>query len=118
MPTIFNSTDPSDSGNPAGKNRAGETPIENDDALWELLSVYADGEATSEETERVEALLRSDPAYAREFDFLRLTSVSARSYVEVDPPAALRDAIFAATIRKQTFATRMALAWENFRRSL
>jgi anti-sigma factor RsiW len=108
MPTNYTSKNQFDPGD----------PDENDEALWELLSVYADGEATPEEAQKVEALLRSDPAYAREFEFMRQTSASVQSYVELEPPAALRDAIFAATIRKQTFATRLGLAWDNLRRSL
>lgn len=95
-----------------------EDPDENDNVLWELLNVYADGEATPEEAARVEELLRSDPAYARQFEFVRMASDSAKSYVEIEPPAALCDTILAATVRKQTFATRLAFGWHSFRRSL
>src|SRR5947207_8638400 len=93
-------------------------PDADDDALWELLSVYADGEATPEEAARVEAMLRADPAWARRLDFVRLTADSVHSLPEVEPPAALRESIFVATSRRRSLANRLAAAWGDFRRSL
>jgi hypothetical protein len=89
-----------------------------DEALWDLLSAYMDGEATPEEAAQAEALLQEDPAVARDFEFLRMTSVSARSWVEVEPPAALREAIFAATSHRRTLAQRVVVGWSELRYTL
>src|SRR5579871_4299303 len=59
---------------------------EDDEAIWRLLSVYADGEATPEEAAHVEALLRADPARCQDLAFLRMTAANARSLPEVEPP--------------------------------
>ena len=71
-----------------------------DDSLWELLSVYADGEATPQEAAQIETLLRSDPALKREFNFMRMASAFVSAEPEIAPPAALRDRIFAATLAR------------------
>ena len=86
-----------------------------DDELWALLSVYIDGEASAEEAGRVEAMLHTDPAYAREFAFLKMASSTVRSFTEVEPPASLRDSIFAATTRRQSMAQRAFAVWIDFR---
>lgn len=85
--------------------------LADDDALWMLLNTYADGEATSEEVLRVERLLGSNPGVAREFAFLKLTADSVREFGEVDPPAALTGAIFAATTRRKTLFQRVRAWW-------
>jgi hypothetical protein len=97
---------------------ARDTESTEDDALWDLLSAYMDGEATAEEAAQVEARLRSEPAYARDFEFLKRTSEAARTYAEVEPPASLRASIFAATTQRQTFAGRVAAGWDSLRRAL
>lgn len=97
---------------------ARDTESAEEDALWEMLSAYSDGEATAEEAAQVEALLRSDPSYARDFAFLKQTSESARAYVEVEPPASLRESLFAATTQRPTFAGRVAAGWDSLRRAL
>src|SRR5689334_18888451 len=76
--------------------------LEGDEALWTLLSVYADGEATPEEAAQVEALLRSDPTYAREFSFLQMSAETIQTIGEVEPPLSLRDSILATTTRRKT----------------
>lgn len=113
MPTDFdanNETNP-----PMNNDFDFETlPLEEggvDEDVWNLLSLYLDGEATGEEAAEVEALLRANPAAAREFSFLKQTGESARTYVELEPPAALRDAIFAATSHRPTLAGRLAAGW-------
>jgi hypothetical protein len=83
---------------------------EDDEALWTLLSVYADGEATPEEAAKVEALLRSDPVAARELSFLQMSAETIQTLGEVEPPAFLQDSILAATTRRKSVAQRM-LAW-------
>ncbi len=89
-----------------------------DDDLWALLSAYIDGEATPEEAASVEVMLRTDPAYAREFAFLKMASTTAQGMPEVEPPASLRDSIFAATTRRQSFAQRALAVWVDFRHKL
>ncbi|HZO87472.1 MAG TPA: hypothetical protein VFB38_03975 [Chthonomonadaceae bacterium] len=89
-----------------------------DDALWSLLSAYVDGEVTAEEAEQVEEMLRADPACARDLEFLRLAGRYARSYVELEPPAGLRESILAATSRRPTLARRVAAGWAGLRQAL
>lgn len=89
-----------------------------DEAVWRLLSIYADGEATPEEAARVEALLQSDPATFRDLAFLRMAADSARSQIEVEPPERLRQAIFAATVHRPTLARRVATGWGVLYRAL
>ena len=89
-----------------------------DDSLWELLSVYADGEATPAESAQIESLLRSDSALKREFDFMRLASSFVAAEAEIAPPAELRDRIFAATVARPTLRRRVKTAWANFTSSL
>ena len=88
---------------------------EEDDALWELIGVYLDGEATAEEAAQVEAMLHASPAYARQFAFLQLTSETARALPEIEPPVSLTDSILAATTRRPTPARRLAAAWADLR---
>ena len=89
-----------------------------DDSLWELLSVYADGEATPAEAAQIESLLRSDSALKREFDFMRLASSFVAAEPEIAPPAELRDRIFAATVARPTLRRQLARAWADFAASL
>ena len=75
MPTDFNTNEkgfPADDADPG------------DDAIWDLLSLYVDGEATPEQAAQVEAMLRSNPAYAKDLEFLRLTGDTVRTFEEVD----------------------------------
>ena len=88
-----------------------------DDAIWDLLSLYADGEATPEQAAEVEALLCADPRVARDLQFLRATGETVQTFTEMEPPAALRDAIFAATTRRQTVAARLLAFWGDVRQT-
>lgn len=88
------------------------------DSLWELLSVYADGEANPAEAAQVESLLRSDAAMKREFDFMRLASSFVAAEPERMPPSELRDRIFAATVARPTLRRRLTTVWTNFAGSL
>lgn len=89
-----------------------------EDAVWQLLSLYVDGEATPEEAAQVEALLASDPAISRDLAFLRLSSESAQTLAEVEPPAHLRASILAATSHRPTLAHRLSAVREAMRRVL
>ena len=93
-------------------------PIEGDEAIWDLISLYVDGEATPEQVAQVETLLKSDPTYARDLEFLRATGSAVHSFVEIEPPATLRDSILNATTRRPSLTTRLVLAWGGFRESL
>jgi hypothetical protein len=84
---------------------------------WLLLNAYADGEATPEEMEIVEAKLRADPAYAQAFSLLRMTAVTLRNVPEVEPPPALQNAILAATTQRATLLRRLTTEWQTFCRS-
>ncbi len=89
-----------------------------DDLMWELLSLYVDGEASPDEAAQVEQMLRHDAEYARAYSFLNQTGHAVRAIVEVEPPAFLRDAILAKTSHRLTFAKRLSAAMTTLRAQL
>ena len=89
-----------------------------DDLMWELLSLYADGEASPDEAAQVERMLRHDAEYARAYSFMRQTSSVVRAIVEVEPPAFLREAILAKTSHRLTFAQRLSAGFDALRAQL
>ncbi len=94
---------------------AGSTHMEEDlpmncDQVWDLLSVYADGETNPHETTMVEDHIASCESCAADLAFLQSTSVSLRDVPEVEPPASLRHAILAATVNRPTWQDRLAAA--------
>jgi hypothetical protein len=92
---------------------------ENDDELmWELLGLYADGEASQEEASQVERMLRHDAEYARAYSFMQKAGSAIRTIVEIEPPAHLRNAILAKTTHRPTFARRAAVVFGAFRAQL
>jgi hypothetical protein len=80
------------------------------DEVWDLLSVYADGEATPEETAIVENHIAVCADCARDLKFMQSTALVLQEAPEVEPPADLREAIFAATINRPTLQERLAAA--------
>ncbi|MCC6731225.1 MAG: zf-HC2 domain-containing protein [Chthonomonadales bacterium] len=80
------------------------------DTVWDLLSAYADGEADARETAVVEAHVAECTSCARDLAFMRGTSTLLADVAELEPPARLREAIFAATIYRPTLADRVAAA--------
>jgi hypothetical protein len=96
------------------KNRTIEPDQMSDEVIWDLLSVYADGEATPDEIAQVETLLHRQPSLSSELSFMRHTAEAARTIVEVEPPSHLRSAIFAATIQRPTLARRVSMAIERW----
>jgi len=80
------------------------------ESIWKLLSVYADGETTPDETAMVETHIAVCSVCARDLAFMQQTSGLLNRVVEVEPPARLREAIFAATIYRPTFAERIVSA--------
>lgn len=89
-----------------------------DDLMWELLSLYADGEASPDEAAQVEQMLRHDAEYARAYSFMQQTNSVVRAIVEVEPPAFLREAILAKTSHRLTFAQRLAAGLATLRTQL
>ena len=89
-----------------------QAPLD-DEKLWDLLSLYVDGEADPAQAAIVEQMLSSDPAYRRDFDFLIQTSKTMHTQEEVAPPIGLRDAIYAGTARRSTLVGRLRAAWNR-----
>jgi hypothetical protein len=77
--------------------------------IWDLLSRYIDGEATSEEVATVEVHVSHCASCAHSLHFLRSTSKILAETPLVEPPPALQSAIFAATIYKPSLPERLVL---------
>lgn len=69
--------------------------------VWDLLSVYADSETTSDEAAMVETHLAVCSDCTRDLAFMRATTILLNTVPEVAPPVALRSAILAATSHRQ-----------------
>lgn len=80
------------------------------DRVWDLLSVYADGEADANETAIVEEHIACCTTCARDLEFMQGTSAAVQAETQVAPPAAMRQAILNATIYKPTMQERFASA--------
>jgi hypothetical protein len=89
-----------------------QAPLD-DEKLWELLSLYVDGEADPAQAAIVEQMLSSDPAYRRDFDFLMETSTAMHMVEEIAPPAGLRDLVYARTVNRPTLVGRLRAAWSR-----
>jgi len=76
------------------------------DQVFELLSAYADKEATSEETAIVETHVAVCADCARYLSFIRSASSIIAAIPVVDPPASLHAAILAATTQRPTWQQR------------
>jgi len=74
--------------------------------MWDALSAYADGAATSAEAARVERHVAQCDSCARDLRFLRETASVLASAPEIAPPPGLRDAILASTVYRPTWAQR------------
>lgn len=82
-----------------------------DDAQWMLLSAYADGETTPEESAQAQELLRTNQRIAHAFALLKTASHVATSQPQLEPPPTLRTAIRTATTLKPTLSRRIAAAF-------
>lgn len=80
------------------------------EAIWDLLSAYADGEVTPEEARTVETHIAVCPECARDLQFMRETSQLLAHTPEIAPPPGLREAIFAVTTRRPTWRERVRTA--------
>jgi len=77
------------------------------EALWDLLSAYADGQVTCEEASLVERHVESCMECARDLRFMRETAGLLADTPEVAPPPGLREAILSATIYRPTWQQRL-----------
>ncbi len=107
-----------------GSGEGAMMPIENsqfgavessDDQIWDLLSLYADGEASDEEKKIVEALLTSNATYRSRLNFIQSASTVLSVMDEIEPPAMLRSAILDSTCRRRTMWSRAASAVVSIR---
>ena len=81
-----------------------------DEMIWELLSLYIDGEASTQEAAQVEQMLRHDAEYARAYAFMQKAGTTIRTIVEIEPPMHLRETILAKTSQRPTFSKRLGIA--------
>jgi len=77
------------------------------DRIWELLSVYADAEATREEAVMVETHIAVCSTCARDLRFMVATSGVLNLIPEIEPPAALHTSILSATVFRPTWQQRL-----------
>jgi hypothetical protein len=77
------------------------------DAVWDLLSLYADGEADTNERELVETHVACCETCALDLQFLRETATVLAKTPLVSPPPDLKQAILAATIYRPTWQERL-----------
>ncbi len=82
----------------------------NCDNIWDLLSVYADGEATTAESDRVESHIAECADCARDLEFMRRAAFSLGETPEAMPPGYLRQAILDATVNKPRWSERAGIA--------
>lgn len=80
------------------------------DKVWDLLSVFADGETDPHETALVQAHISVCADCARDLQFMQGTHQVLQDVPEVEPPASLRSAILAATVGRPTLTERLATA--------
>src|SRR3981189_3602328 len=83
------------------------------DKVWDLLSIYADGEADPSEAAIVENHVAVCADCARGLAFMKTTVDVLSRMEEVEPPASLRASIFAATIERVTLRQRIAAAFKT-----
>ncbi|CEK16764.1 hypothetical protein CWRG_01601 [Chthonomonas calidirosea] len=83
----------------------------NEERIWNLLSSYIDGELTQEEQEVLHGLLAKSPQWKKELARLEATTQILRKESEVEPPAHLRDAILAATVKRRTWRQQITELW-------
>jgi hypothetical protein len=79
-------------------------------AMWPMLSVYADSEASDFERHVVESHLEMCSTCLIELDLLKATSSIVRAVPDLTPPPAIRNRILSATIYRKTFAGWLAYA--------
>ncbi|MCC6730019.1 MAG: zf-HC2 domain-containing protein [Chthonomonadales bacterium] len=88
------------------------------DVIWDLLSAYADQEASPDEAARVERHVAACRDCARGLAFLRSTSLELGALPSLEPPPGLRDAILAATVLRPTPGSRVRAALSSLATAL
>jgi hypothetical protein len=83
------------------------------DSVWELLSLYADEEASPAECDIVERHVAHCESCALDLQFMRESASVLAQTPLVSPPPELRQAIFAATIYRPTWQERLRLAFDG-----
>lgn len=87
-----------------------KNPNECTEKYWELMSAYADGEASEAEATELLAHLDTCMACAREFAMLEHSLRELAAVEAVEAPSGLRSTILAATTQRPTFGDRVRLA--------
>ena len=100
--------------NPNHGSRDVERPNQVCEEIWFSISLYADGEASEDETARVDRHLAQCEECTRELKLIRVKSAVLRDVPLVLPPPHLREAIFAATINRRSVLARAAAAIGQF----
>lgn len=91
----------------ANAHREPHTDAIDCDAVWDLLILYVDGEATEHERVMVEQHLAQCADCRSDFEFLRLSSEALHTVPSVEPPAALTESILSATVNRPALSVRM-----------
>ncbi len=87
----------------------------NEDALWDLLYLYADGEASPAECAEAEALLSSSAEWKERYAMMAHISSTAAATPMLEPPASLRAAIRSATTMRPTPVSRLQYLFRSWR---
>ncbi len=83
------------------------------DAIWDLLSLYADGVAGVDDSVAVERHVSACESCSRDLAFMRGTSKLIATAPAIEPPSTLHNAIMAATVERQTWLERIAYAFRR-----
>jgi len=87
-------------------------PLNSCDEIWDSLSAYVDGAASSDEATLVERHVAACAECARDLRFMREASLVLSEMPAVSPPPGLKDAILSATIYRPTWRQRMARSFQ------
>jgi len=71
------------------------------DRIEELLAAFSDGELRPEERAEVERHLRDCPSCAALLESLRTADAALARFPEIEPPASLREALYAVPARRK-----------------
>lgn len=87
-------------------------PLNSCDTIWDGLSAYVDGAASSDEAALVERHVATCAECARDLRFMREASLVLSEMPAVSPPPGLKEAILSATIYRPTWRQRMARSFQ------
>ena len=83
------------------------------DEIWDLLSAYADGETSGDESKTVQTHLSRCASCSRSLAFLQETAISLAMAPLASPPDHLRESILHATIYRPTILLLIIVSWEK-----